>query len=1154
MLIKPNSMKAIVTIYLALFSMNLFSQTKGDTLVVPTFNYGSSTRDTMIDFPDESDQSFEKIIMLYNIRCKDGLISVPGNTNRGCGEWDYSCNTYITDSTRIDSMLSYTNEYYISAFSGSTFNYVENPIYDYYQFREKNVQITHTNSETIKTIGSGNLLLNDVLATDNHSAKSQYLFTATELTNAGIAAGHIDALLLNIQAGSAEAGYFKVQMKNSNKSELDNSNPDVEGFTEVYFYDQIFNPGLNRIQFHTPFIWDGISGIIVEFSFTNNVVSEPLQIIGSSSGFISGLFAQNGYSLNAVNGKIDLPTDAFSGISNEITVSFWSKGNAKVLPNNNSIFYGMDNNNNREINVHLPWSNGNIYFDCGNNGTGSYDRIDKAATTSEYEAVWSHWAFTKNTVTGSMKIYYNGELWHSGTGKTLAMDIQQFVLASIGSPDLSYFGNISEFQVWNKELDLTTIQGWMNRTIDNSHPDFANLVAYYKLDEGNGLTVSDASINAETADIHDFLYWVYERGNNLSRGFSASTEMPNLGFVQGNYDLVVTDQIITDSVVLTPNIVRQYEILPRYGTMLHDSIHELSVNEFWESQYSRTFDPEGIIIDSVLVNPTASIEMGQLSYFTRYPSKYELMSFVTPYGIYLDLGMEGKTWFFDVSDYAPVLKGRKRISVEGGGQWQEDMDIRFMYITGTPPHDVLDINQIWRPQSSDYSSILSDRSFEPRSFYFRPDGTQFKIRSEITGHGQEGEFIKRHHTLNIDEGDIEFDWLLWKECSTIPIYPQGGTWIYDRTGWCPGTPTDLYEFDITSYVIPGQTHILDYGLVTSGGSSNYLVSNQLVSYGPPHFDVDASVRRILKPNAADANEERFNPACSSPEVVIQNTGSSTLSSLRLTYSIEGGPVQTYNWTGSLAFLEQDTVVLPIPALTFWLGTADRFTVTISNPNNQTDEYVYNNTLSSVFDDIEVYPFGELTTIQLQTNNVGNQTKYTLYTGDGEVFFERGNCGNNTLYNDTFILPEGCYKLRIDDTGGNGLEFWNQPNQGTGYFNVLDGNNVFLYAFDPDFGGFAEFEFGIGNITGVQKEVSPLVLSVYPNPATDNVNIQFRYSGKETVSVMLLNALSEKLFEQNYDIDDSDFTSSINLEPYPAGIYFVHIQCGMLTRTEKIIKY
>ena len=48
---------------------------------------------------------------------------------------------------------------------------------------------------------------------------------------------------------------------------------------------------------------------------------------------------------------------------------------------------------------------------------------------------------------------------------------------------------------------------------------------------------------------------------------------------------------------------------------------------------------------------------------------FQIMSFVTPYGIGLDLGPEGKTWYFDLTDYAPIFKGNKRITVSGGGQW-----------------------------------------------------------------------------------------------------------------------------------------------------------------------------------------------------------------------------------------------------------------------------------------------------------------------------------------------------------------------------------------------------------------------------------------------------------------------------------------------------
>ena len=55
--------------------------------------------------------------------------------------------------------------------------------------------------------------------------------------------------------------------------------------------------------------------------------------------------------------------------------------------------------------------------------------MDKqTATDSEYQG-WHHWTFTANATTGSMKIYLDGALWKSGTGK----------VSSIGIPDGNCF-------------------------------------------------------------------------------------------------------------------------------------------------------------------------------------------------------------------------------------------------------------------------------------------------------------------------------------------------------------------------------------------------------------------------------------------------------------------------------------------------------------------------------------------------------------------------------------------------------------------------------------------------------------------------------------------------------------------------------------------
>ena len=228
--------------------------------------------------------------------------------------------------------------------------------------------------------------------------------------------------------------------------------------------------------------------------------------------------------------------------------------------------------------------------------------------------------------------------------------------------------------------------------------------------------------------------------------------------------------------------------------------------------------------------------------------KFEIMSLVTPYGIGLDLGSEGKTFTFDVTDFTPILRGLKRMSIERGGQNQEELDIKFLYIKGTPARDVIDINQIWPVRSNGYASIMADNVYEPRMVPTNASATDFEIRTVITGHGQEGEFIPRNHFINAAGGPNELFWEVWKECAENPIIDQGGTWIYDRAGWCPGMASDMQRTAISPLVTPGTPIEIDYGVTTASGTSNYIVNNQLGSYGAPNFLLDASVIDVIRPS------------------------------------------------------------------------------------------------------------------------------------------------------------------------------------------------------------------------------------------------------------------------------------------------------------------
>ncbi|MCK5001009.1 MAG: LamG domain-containing protein, partial [Anaerohalosphaera sp.] len=150
---------------------------------------------------------------------------------------------------------------------------------------------------------------------------------------------------------------------------------------------------------------------------------------------------------------VDIPAAAFATVSNAVSISMWINGNIADPPLNNSVLYGADASGQRVLNIHLPWSNSGVYWDAGNSGTSSYDRINKTAEASEFSGQWNYWVFTKDATSGEMKIYLNGVLWHSGTGKTLTMST--ITSASIGSKlGTKYFydGLIDDVRVYNYAL------------------------------------------------------------------------------------------------------------------------------------------------------------------------------------------------------------------------------------------------------------------------------------------------------------------------------------------------------------------------------------------------------------------------------------------------------------------------------------------------------------------------------------------------------------------------------------------------------------------------------------------------------------------------------------------------------------------------------
>lgn len=1092
--------KSLLISFLLFFNFCIKAQVTGDTIVVQAFDYSQNTygqgdRTKMVSFPSQANLSFEKIIMLYNMRCKGGAVGVqvPPGGSAGCGEWDYSCNTYVVDSTKTDSVKATHPSHIIPGHNGNSFPYTTNPTHSYYQYILKDVIYNNIISESDYTVGLGNSSSEYPFNTSISNAKNQFLWTASELAASGLVAGDITSIRMWVNTVGSSTQLLKIRMKHTTQNALNNENPELTGFTEVYSMNTTMNSGMKQFNFYTPFIWNGTDAILIEFSFSNNSNGSNTSVAADNTGFTSGLVSTHNdfyYIFNGAN-NFKLNNNNFNTLSNQLSIAFWSYGNGNILPTNTSVIHGHTANGTRQVNVHLPWSNSRIYWDCGP-GAGGYDRIDELDANNDFKDKWTYWTFTKNSTSGIMNIYANGSLFKTGNNKTMSIAIDNLVLGAGYNNSVPYFGNMDDFQLWSTELTQAEVQNWMRKKITPAHPQYNQIKANYIFNEGNGNIVYDSASVANNS-IYQPL-WRIHKGKDIFKNFSETTLRPQVTFVQGVYNQTINNIVFKDSVQNIPYTVYQFAT---------NGISIIPVDTTWKYKagYTYVYDGDnGNMIDSINNAPAGTINITTLNYYQYSPSRFQIMSFVTPYGNNLNLGTNGKTWTFDVSDFAPILKGNKLMVMDAGGQWQEDMDVKFLFIVGTPPRNIKSIQNIWRTDLVANSNILNNNMFEPRNITLDATAQSFKIRSAITGHGQEGEFIPRTHYINLNGGSPEFSWDAWKVCGENPVFPQGGTWIYDRAGWCPGMATDLVEMNIDPFVSPGATVSIDYDMVQATGDSRYWVSNQLVSYGAANHNLDAAIVDIFNPGSK-VEYDRLNPICHEPVIVIRNTGATPLTSATINYWVNNAPTpEVFNWTGNLAFMQTDTVKIP-STLSLWNAitapTDNIFYVEVLNPNGGNDEYSYNNKMQSVFKVPPVVP--SHCVINFKSNNMPAENEYKVVDENGNVQFVRNNMTANTVYNDTLHLPSGCYTFILTDQGGDGISFWANPNAGAGYARIKRGNNgQILKTFNPDFGNSVYYDFTIDFALSISETNAENTLEVYPNPA----NNIFYLSGKDASKCMV----------------------------------------------------
>lgn len=108
---------------------------------------------------------------------------------------------------------------------------------------------------------------------------------------------------------------------------------------------------------------------------------------------------------------------------------------------------------------------------------------------------------------------------------------------------------------------------------------------------------------------------------------------------------------------------------------------------------------------------------------------------------------------------------------------------------------------------------------------------------------------EKYYQLNINNNQIAQKQIWRSDCGLNHVYPQTGTWLYERANWCPGACGWPIYHDISGITSANTNFSLDINMqpYTDNGSAGYGFASQLISYSVANHVRNISVEDIVAP-------------------------------------------------------------------------------------------------------------------------------------------------------------------------------------------------------------------------------------------------------------------------------------------------------------------
>ncbi|HPK05052.1 MAG TPA: peptide-N-glycosidase F-related protein [Bacteroidales bacterium] len=179
----------------------------------------------------------------------------------------------------------------------------------------------------------------------------------------------------------------------------------------------------------------------------------------------------------------------------------------------------------------------------------------------------------------------------------------------------------------------------------------------------------------------------------------------------------------------------------------------------------------------------------------------EIYRYITPFGV-------GCNDQIDVTDYASLLQGEVDVRYHAI-VWDKgiNINIRFDFTAGTPEYLYSSVIPIWRGEYS-FGNMNNLQPVPPAFLSFAEDVQAAHLKVITSGHnwgqnntGNAAEFYHAIHYIKVNDQRTHTQ-DLWSVCNPNPAgcQPQSGTWYHNRSGWCPGSITKIFDFDMSQFL------------------------------------------------------------------------------------------------------------------------------------------------------------------------------------------------------------------------------------------------------------------------------------------------------------------------------------------------------------------